>query len=286
MGEPLLPSCVGSGHSSMNKLLSSALLVVAAAAVAAWNAHKLELGPFNGRIVNGEDADRHQFPSIVSLQVYVGGLFFARYEHACGGSILDEETVLTAGHCCDFDKDDIKVVAGEHNLRFFEGFEQESFIDEIIVHEDYSDFASLVNDICLLKLDTPFDLIHDVVEEVELPDEDDLNEWQDGKAKVAGWGTLREDGPSPDVLQFVKVDLVSDSECRKAYSDDLPIFDDEHMCAGGHRKDSCQGDSGGPLYCDGKQCGIVSFGIGCADRDYPGVYTEVANYLDWIDDNM
>ena len=47
-----------------------------------------------------------------------------------------------------------------------------------------------------------------------------------------------------------------------------------------------QGDSGGPLFfCDAKceQIGIVSFGIGCAEAKYPGVYTRVSKYINWID---
>ena len=50
-------------------------------------------------------------------------------------------------------------------------------------------------------------------------------------------------------------------------------------------KDSCQGDSGGPFACNNKLTGIVSWGAGCADPDYAGVYTRVANYVDWIEAN-
>ena len=59
------------------------------------------------------------------------------------------------------------------------------------------------------------------------------------------------------------------------------------ICAGLEEggKDSCQGDSGGPLVSGNVLAGIVSWGYGCAVAGYPGVYTEVAHFSNWINQN-
>lgn len=69
------------------------------------------------------------------------------------------------------------------------------------------------------------------------------------------------------------------------------------MCAGGERgKDSCRGDSGGALMStlvdNGGSVrwhviGVVSFGPSpCGMQGWPGVYTRVNNYIDWINKNV
>ena len=100
---------------------------------------------------------------------------------------------------------------------------------------------------------------------------------------ISGWGALVEGGGAPEVLQTVDVPIVTKSECSKAYQTWGGIPEGQ-ICAafpaGG--KDTCQGDSGGPLVIAGRQAGIVSWGNGCARKGYPGVYTEVAAFRDWV----
>jgi trypsin len=49
--------------------------------------------------------------------------------------------------------------------------------------------------------------------------------------------------------------------------------------------DACDGDSGGPLVCYGKLTGITSYGVYCAEPLYPGVYTDIMMFQDWIRTN-
>lgn len=97
-----------------------------------------------------------------------------------------------------------------------------------------------------------------------------------------------------DVLNSVQVQVVSDEDCNTAYATDFnsnPVYP-SMMCAGGENGgvDACTGDSGGPLFTeDGEggfvQHGIVSWGRGCGLAAYPGVYTQVSYFLDWINEN-
>ena len=91
------------------------------------------------------------------------------------------------------------------------------------------------------------------------------------------------------LLQKVTLPLVSDSDCKKVYSS---LDESTMICAGyedgqdsqGNEKDSCQGDSGGPLFISSgtttELVGIVSFGLNCADTY--GVYTDLVNYRNWV----
>ena len=91
---------------------------------------------------------------------------------------------------------------------------------------------------------------------------------------------------STNILQWVRVPAITNSECNSAYNGDIT---DSMICAGypgEGGKDACQGDSGGPFVCaNGTKsviAGVVSWGYGCAEAQYPGVYARVAKYADWI----
>lgn len=114
---------------------------------------------------------------------------------------------------------------------------------------------------------------------------------------IAGWGHQQENGRLSNILQQVQLPIISNAVCKEKYEklgrvkDDIQ-FSDIVLCAGFTvgGKDSCQGDSGGPMMLpeskNGKfpfyQVGVVSWGLGCARPNVPGVYTNVRHYMDWI----
>ncbi|XP_023325441.1 trypsin-1 [Eurytemora carolleeae] len=231
------------------------------------------------KIVGGEEAIPHEFPWQVSLRRASDNF------HFCGGSVLNEYTVVSAAHCTVIwdSADEVVVVAGEHNKVEFEGTEQTVDVAELIVHESYGSPKGFENDIALWILASPLNFT-DAVGPVALPTSLQQSE---GFCTVTGWGTLSAGGSTPDVLMKVDVPVVGDGTCSLEY----PLSIAESMlCAGERGKDSCQGDSGGPLICynadgSGYLGGIVSWGRGCGGIYSPGVYTEVSYFIDWIQEN-
>lgn len=145
------------------------------------------------------------------------------------------------------------------------------------------------NDIGLIELksDVEYD---DLISPVCLPSEYDMKRDLSGyMATVLGWGTLSYGGQGSKLLQQVSMPIWNNKDCDDRY---LQHIGKTFVCAGflTGGKDACQGDSGGPLMVSDKSGrwtlhGVVSFGKTCAQAGYPGVYTRVTEYLDWIRDN-
>jgi len=115
-------------------------------------------------------------------------------------------------------------------------------------------------------------------------------EWmRDGTSvRVCGWGNTSTTGSKyPSELHCVNVNIIKNSVCNDRSHYNGSILKGMY-CAGvtGGGKDACQGDSGGPTKYNNQLVGATSWGIGCAQAKYPGVYTDVAMYRTWIDSQM
>ena len=96
---------------------------------------------------------------------------------------------------------------------------------------------------------------------------------------LLGLGTLSSGGALPSDLLHVNVNYVKKNECQRRYPREN--ISDNMLCAADIGQDSCQGDSGGPLFDTDSNTlvGVVSWGYGCADSRYPGVYSRISNQV-------
>lgn len=169
---------------------------------------------------------------------------------------------------------------------------QEIPISQTILHPEYQK-DSKYNDIAILKLSGPIQF-NGNIRPACLNTNAQLS-WD--KAIVIGFGKVESDGPNSDHLMKVMLSNYARQDCSEAYKDNKAMTNgllDSQFCAGEVEggKDSCQGDSGGPIqivlkepYCMYSIIGVVSFGKLCGFEKSPGIYTNVASFIPWIEQN-
>ncbi|MEX1363008.1 MAG: trypsin-like serine protease [Nannocystaceae bacterium] len=262
--------------------LALSLSLALTSLVAACDAEPSERAPSaDERIVGGSSTDIEQVPYQVSLQT-LGG------QHFCGGSIIDDEWILTAAHCIDgAPASALRVVAGFTRQTDSASQGQARSVAEIIAFPGYQT-PERGRDIALLRLSSALDLSGPRARAIEIATPADIALTTAGtNALVSGWGTLSSGGGSPNTLQSVVVPLLSNAQADAAYAG-ISITSDQLgagiLGVGG--VDACQGDSGGPLVvasADGLLlAGVVSWGFGCADPRFPGMYARVSSFADWV----
>lgn len=224
----------------------------------------------------------------------------------CGASLLNSRYVLTAAHCIANVPKRWKlryVRLGEWNATSTENCtivneneeicRQDYEIEDTIVHQEYNATArNKLNDITLLKLATDVEFSK-YIKPICLPFDETI--WNmpidDEDFTVTGWGKTETATRSGIQLH---VDIIGKSldACNKIFSVANITLADTQICVGGEEgKDSCKGDSGGPLMRQvglvWYQVGVVSFGHRfCGTKGFPGIYTNVAKYLKWIEQKV
>lgn len=224
------------------------------------------------RIVNGITIPISFAPWQVSIQV-MGN-------HICGGSILNAKIIITAAHCLNLPAHQLQVRAGS-TFRNTGGQ-----LVNVVYAKKHSGYVGspYKHDITLLLLKRKLNLSYKA-NKIDLAS----NSPYDGTtAFVSGWGRYVEDKNAFTIdLRIAVLSMIDRGTCQKSkYAERKMKITKGMICAASGGKDACQGDSGGPLVANGKLVGIVSWGLGCAKRGFPGVYTDVAYYRDWVLKNM
>ncbi|XP_059611890.1 proclotting enzyme [Phlebotomus argentipes] len=242
-----------------------------------------------GRIVGGVESPNGQWPWMAAIFLHGP----KRTEFWCGGSLIGTKYVLTAAHCTrdsrqrPFAPRQFTVRLGDIDLSTDdEPSAPVTFkVKEVRAHPRFSR-VGFYNDIAIIVLEKPVRkskyVIPVCLPNRNLPAPDRL---AGRRGTVVGWGTTYYGGKESTTQRQANLPLWRNEDCNRAYFQ--PITEN-FLCAGYSEGgvDACQGDSGGPLMMrvDARwtQLGIVSFGNKCGEPGYPGVYTRISEYMDWI----
>ncbi|GHE01165.1 S1 family peptidase [Streptomyces alanosinicus] len=248
---------------------TAAILVATAAAAATALFASPTAGAAPQPIVGGTTTTSAEYPFVVQITDASGNQF-------CGGTLVAAKKVVTAAHCMAGESTgNVRVVGGRTYLNGTDG--TVSQVSKIWVNPDYTD-ATNGDDVAVLTLSTAMPYTP-----VSFVSSSQTGVYAAGtQARILGWGTTSENGSSSNQLRTSTVPVVADTSCKTSYGSDFVQSD--MVCAGltTGGVDTCQGDSGGPLLIGGVLAGITSWGEGCAEAGYPGVYTRLTTFSDLV----
>lgn len=243
-----------------------------------------------------DEAQRFEFPWMVSIRArtYVDSPFHS----IGGGALVSTKVVLTTAHrVIEFEENNLVIRAGEWDTDTDKEFlpHVDVVVDRKIIHEEFSVITG-INNVALLILKKPLDRAAHIGT-ICLPRKD--THFVNEQCIVMGWGKKKADSLEyPNILKKVRLPYLNNQQCqpmlRKTQLGRYYELHSSLLCAGGEEgRDACVGDGGSPLVCPLKDypdryqlVGLVNFGLGCGQKDVPGIYTNVQMLLKWIKLNL
>ncbi|KAJ8736116.1 hypothetical protein PYW08_006772 [Mythimna loreyi] len=231
------------------------------------------------RIVGGSPTTISRYPSMAALLFSFSGSFFSQM---CGGTILNNRAILTATHCTIGDP------ASRWRIRVGSTHAHSGGVvhnvNQIINHPQYNG-NTYDNDIAVLRSASTFTF--NVRVRAAPIAGSNYNLADNQPVWATGWGLMNVGSVPSEELRHVELRTINQATCRNNYATRGIAITDNMLCSGWPTggRDQCQGDSGGPLYHNGNVVGVCSFGIGCAQAQFPGVNARVSRYASWITSN-
>jgi len=162
----------------------------------------------SGRIVGGREASTGEFPWQAQLWTLKSG----RWKFQCGGTLINEDAVITAAHCFKhFNLTEYEIRLGRHDSHERdECGEQRVRLRAVHVHDEFN-AARLSSDLALVFVASEYDqkvLFTDVIQPACLPASTEDPLYSVGSVGyVSGWGLTdeKDSGSAAKKLQWVSV---------------------------------------------------------------------------------
>ncbi len=233
------------------------------------------------RIVGGTNAPQNRYPYFVSLLNQYGA-------HSCGGTLVAPDVVISAAHCNGVKFAQVGRWSLSDDLDGYEEFEVETPLHP---NPLYSPEISFSHDAMLLKLNR-----QSTKQYIRINSNSDFPPTigEDSLTTMGlGYTQYGQSSSAPKKLQEASLSYVPNNVCERAKDPNAAetyqgLISDDMLCASDDGEDACQGDSGGPLIFKGDTAsddvlvGVVSWGFGCAQPYFPGVFSRVSYFAEWI----